>query len=204
MTTLVFALPSGSPGAAVLGFATEIKNYTAGHTKDQQCLGFFGEAGVSASIGVGSYNNSTYRTDDGGADGGRGINNKYITSNTISIDGGTSTSLPVAAASGSLLISVSGIGSSVQTQNARLYSFQMTASSGVQDLTAADAMTIYMAETDLDTAWTDVSSDASNYLSFDNHDNGAARHDFYASISVKPNTTGTKKTWGLFFSAEYF
>jgi hypothetical protein len=202
--TVIFALPSGSPGAAVLGFATEIKNYVAGKTGDQQVLGFFGEAGVSASIAVGSYNDSTYRTDHVGTDGGRGINTKYASSSTVQIDGATAASLPISEASGCLLISVSGIGSSVQTQNVRLYSFQMTSASGVQDLTAADNMTVYMAEINTDTAWTNASADGSNFVSFNNHTTQADRHDFYAAISVNPTTTGTKKTCGLFFSAEYF
>jgi len=204
MTTVVFCLPSGSPGADVLGYATEIKNYTAGHIGDSQCLGFFAENGVAGSVAVGSYQNSTYRTDGAGADHGRGINCKYIDANTVCIDGATNSALPSVAASGSLLIAVSGIGSSVQTQNAYLYAFQMTATSGVQHLTAATNMTIQMAEIDVDTAWTNVSSDGANYLSFNAHTSASSRHDFYAAISVRPNTTGTKSSWGLFASFEYF
>lgn len=204
MTTLVFALPSGSPGADVLGYATEIKNYTAGATKDQQVFGLFGAAGPGASVAVGSYQDSSYRVDDGGTDGGRGINNKYVDANNIIIDGAASDSLPQAAASGSLLISVSGIGSAVQTQNVKLYSVELSAASGVQDLTAAENMTVQMAEINIDTAWTDASADGSNSLAFNNHTATAARHDFYAAISASPLTTGVKKTWGLFFSAEYF
>ena len=204
MTTVVLALPSGSPGADVLGFATEIKNYTAGNTGDSQCIGFFAENGVAGSVAVGSYQDSTYRTNGAGADHGRGINCKYIDANTVCIDGATNSALPSVAASGSLLIAVSGIGSSVQTQTARLYSFQMSSASGVQDLTAATNMTIQMAEINIDTAWTNVSSDGSNYLAFNNHTVVATRHDFYAAISVKPDTTGSKSSWGIMFSAEYF
>jgi len=152
MTTIVFALPSGSPGADVLGFATEIKNYTAGATKDQQVLGFFGASGPGSSVAVGSYQDSTYRVDDGGTDGGRGINTKYIDANTVSIDGANNDTLPSPAGSGCLLISISGIGSAVQTQNVKLYSCEFTASSGVQDLTAADNMTVQMCEINIDTA----------------------------------------------------
>ena len=204
MTTLVFALGSGCPGADVAGFATEIKGYTAGATGDSQCLGFFAAGGPGNSVAVASYQDSTYRTDGAGADHGRGINCKYIDANTVLIDGAANHTLPSVAASGSLLIAVSGIGSSVQTQNARVYSFQMSAASGVQDLTAADNMTIQMAEIDVDTAWTDVSSDGSNFLTLNNHSVAADRHDFYVAISVRPDSTGTKSAWGIFGTFEYF
>lgn len=195
---IVFALPSGCPAGAA-----EIQNFVVGAAADAQVLGFFGSAGPGNSISVGSYQDSTYRTTDGGADQGRGINVKYIDANNVSIDGADNSALPVAAGSGTMTISLSGV-SSVQTQNAALYSFQMDASSGVQQATAADNMTVQMCEINIDSAWTDVSSDGSNSVSFNNHTTAATRHDFYPGISARPNTTGTKKLWGFFFSVEYF
>jgi hypothetical protein len=80
----------------------------------------------------------------------------------------------------------------------------MDAGSGVQIGTAAVDITIQMCEVDIDSSWTDTSSDGTNFVAFNNHTAAATRHDFYPAISLKPDTTGIKKAWGLYFTVEYF
>lgn len=196
MTTTLH-MPSGSPG----GFTT-ISFITPGHTEDASFLGFFGTGGPGNSVAVGSYQEETWRTDKLGNDEGQGLNNKFVNSTTIEISGVTRT-LPLAAPSGSLVCRLVTV-SSVQTQNTRLYAVNLNASSGAVLNEAPDNITTKLAEIVDDSTWTDASSDGANFLTFTNQTVTSTQHDFFASVSVKPDTAGTKSTFGFHFQVEYF
>jgi len=196
MTVALF-MPSGSP----VGFVA-VSFITPGHTQDASFLGFFGSGGPSNSVAVGSYQEETWRTDKLGNDEGKGLNNKFVNSTTIEISG-VSRSLPLAAPSGCLVCRLT-TGGDVQTQNGRLYAVNLNASSGATLGEAPDNITTQLAEIVDDGTWTDVSADGTNFLTFTNKTVTTDQHDFFAAVSVKPLTAGTKSTFGFHFQVEYF
>lgn len=195
--TVALYMPSGSPAGFV-----QITFITPGHTQDPSFLGFFGTGGPGNSVAVGSYQEEIWRTDKLGNDEGQGLSTKFINSTTIEMSGVQRT-LPVAAPSGCLVCRLT-TGSDVQTQNTRLYAVNLNAASGAILNEAPDNITSKMAEINDDSTWTDVSTDGANFLTFTNHTVTTDQHDFFAAISLKPDTAGTKSTFGFHFQVEYF
>lgn len=195
--TVSINMPSGSPA----GFVA-ISFITPGHTEDPSFLGFFGAGGPGNSVAVGSYQEEIWRTDKLGNDEGQGLSTKFINSTTVEMSGVQRT-LPLAAASGAVVCRLV-TGSDVQTQNTRLYAVNLNASSGAIIGEAPDNITTKMAEIVDDNAWTDASTDGANFLTFTNQIVTADQHDFFAAISLKPDTAGTKSTFGFHFEVEYF
>lgn len=158
----------------------------------------FSGSTFGSAITVGSFNDGTFAGNgDPGTTQGTMNNNKYLTSNTISINGGGSESLNdtnLTANECTLKVNFSH-GSSVTTSSAFFYCYDSTTTT-----TEAVGVDVYAFERGASaTAWTLVNDDSGNIggnnsgerLSLADQTT-ATSHDFYVAVSVSPESVGAK------------
>ena len=151
----------------------------------------FAAATFNSPITVGSYNDSTHvETSVGGnkSSGNTPKSSKYLTSTTVSINGGASQNLnTVTTANSPIKINFSH-GTSVATTAAAFYAYDGTTTSAVPT-----EVTLWAAEQGNST-W--VGAEGSGAALALNDQAANTSHDFYILASVSPDTVGlkTKKT----------
>lgn len=222
MNTLTFFAPSGSPASSNHSSLVVIQQLTPpGNTSGANRVGFFGNGGpegVPFAVIVDRYQDKTYITNMSGTNlgkvnfgfpgSGQLINNKYISSTTVSVSGLASTSLTnVTAASGTVLIRFNPSGAaSVRTQNAILYTVALNASSGVDNITTlVTNLKMQCYEPEADSSWTQTAGAGaiSNQMGFNDHNTAGIVHDFFVGLSCSPETTGERNNFGFFMVVEF-
>ena len=139
-------------------------------------------------IQVGSYNDKTHVRTSGGTDKSASNsphNTKYLTSTTMSLNGGASANLStLTTANSPLKITVS------ESVNITVTGVKMYAYDGTTTTNAPSGMNVYLAEQG-DTAWVQAHGSGSA-LELDDHSTAATSHDFYVAISASPTSVGVK------------
>lgn len=147
----------------------------------------FAGATFDSAITVGSYNDSTHVESSVGAndsDGNTPHNSKYLTSNTVSIDGGGSESLSgVTTGNCPLKINFSH-GSAVAVSNHVVYAYDGSTTTAVPT-----GVTFQIAEQG-DANWTNAEGSGAALSVADSGSNTS--HDFYFLISASPESVGEK------------
>lgn len=209
----------------------EIENFAIGIGQSPNRIGFFGSAGApNSAVIVGQYQDTTYRTNDQGAEFGEMINAKFVGGTVVDLSG-TLTDGPmfgssfdvadVPNTSGTLLCRfVEPNGTLVITQQATFRAVDFGApgpaagdptgsASGVPDLTdLADGITVQaaqLADTDGDagdSAWSEISSGGAA-LSLADQSAEANIHDFHLLISATPLAAGRKVDFGYVLQLEF-
>lgn len=139
------------------------------------------------NVVVGSYQDSTHisdNTDTHRCTTNHVHNTKYLTSSTVSIDGASSSALPVATGSCGLKFNFSDP-SSVATSSASFYAYD-----GTTDATAMAGVTFQAAEGGQSSSWV-AANGSGSALSLANQ-SAATSHDFFVATSVSPSSTGAK------------
>lgn len=222
MNTLTFFAPSGSPASSNHSSLVVIQQLTPpGNTSGANHVGFFGAGGpegVPFAVIIDRYQDKTYITNMSGTNLGKGplgfpasgqlINNKYVSSNTVSVSGLAATSLiNVTPGSGTILVRFVPSGSvSVRTQNAILYTVALNASSGVNNVSSVvTGLKMQCYEPGADAAWTQTAGAGAvdNRLLLDDHNVAATRHDFFVGLSCSPEAVGQRNNFGLFMVIEF-
>ena len=139
-------------------------------------------------IQVGSYNDKTHVRTSGGTDKSTSNsphNTKYLTSTTMSLNGGASANLStLTTANSPLKITVS------ESTNITVTDIKMYAYDGTTTTNAPSGMNVYLAEQG-DSSWTQAHG-SGNALTLNNHSTAATSHDFYVAISASPTSVGVK------------
>jgi hypothetical protein len=152
----------------------------------------FAGSTFDSAITVGSYNDSTHVESSGGADDSSGNsphNSKYLTSSTVSIDGGASESLS-GVANGSCPIHINfSHGSAVAVTGHSFYAYD-----GTTTTNAPTGVTFYAAEQG-DASWTNAEGSGSAVSVTDSA--SATSHDFYLLVSASPSSVGEKTAFKL-------
>lgn len=217
MNTLTFLAPSGAPASGTI-----IQQLTTpGNTSGANFLGFFGTGGPQGApfaVIVDRYQDKTFITNMSGTNlgvapwglraSGQLINNKYLTSNTVNIDGGGSVAIStVPINSGTVLIRFVPSGSiAVRTQNATLRAVILNSTSGVDNVTSVvTGLKVQGFEPINDSAWTQMAGVGAidNQLQFNDHNSSLAQHDFFACLSASPEAVGQRNNFGFFMIVEF-
>ena len=139
-------------------------------------------------IQVGSYNDKTHVRTSGGTDKSASNsphNTKYLTSTTMSLNGGASANLSTLTTGNSpLKITIT------ESVNITVTDIKMYAYDGTTTTNAPSGMNVYLAEQG-DSSWTQAHG-SGNALTLDNHSTAATSHDFYVAISASPTSVGVK------------
>lgn len=159
----------------------------------------FANATFDSAITVGQYNNSTHVESSTGTDlssGNSPKNSKYLTSSTVSINGGSSESLSgVTTTNCPLKINFSH-GTSVITYDAVFYSYDGTTT------TAAPTDVTFQAAEQADTNWTNAEGSATP-VTITNHSTPATSHDYYLLVSASPESVGLKSAFKVRIELTY-
>ncbi len=190
-------------------------------------LGFFGDDGFSAPVTIGSYQGRTFVSNASGTlENFECNNNKYIAPSSL-VHGQTGsgillTELPNELATINIRFTH---GANIYVQLPKMYIYDGTSNGNVNKVTPPTGMAFYGAEiihpgniqTDVgngDTAWIDLSTSGSNWLSLTAspgrlgvRDGGPVpilsnRHDWYIALSCSPTQLGNK-LFGIFIELEY-
>ena len=139
-------------------------------------------------IQVGSYNDKTHVRTSGGTDKSASNsphNTKYLTSTTMSLNGGASANLStLTTANSPLKITIS------ESTNITVTGVKMYAYDGTTTTNAPSGMNVYLAEQG-DTSWK-LAHGSGNALVLNDQTTPATSHDFYVAISASPTSIGTK------------
>lgn len=149
--------------------------------------GTFGSA-----ITVGAYNDSTHVESSVGADDSSANtphNNKYLTSNTVSLNGAGSSSLSAAATSACALKINFADAASVTTTSHIFYAYDGSTTTAVPT-----GVTFYAAEQG-DANWTNAEGSAAAVTITD--DTASTSHDYYILMSASPESVGLKTAFKL-------
>lgn len=217
MNTLTFIAPSGAPASGTI-----IQQLTIpGNTSGANFLGFFGTGGPEGTpfaVIIDRYQDKTFITNMSGTNLGKApwglrasgqlINNKYLTANTVNINGGGSVALStVPINSGTLLIRFVPSGSiSVRTQNAALRAVILNSTSGVDNITSVvTGLKVQGFEPINDSSWTQMAGAGAidNQLQFNDHTVAQTQHDFFACLSASPEAVGQRNNFGFFMIIEF-
>ena len=161
----------------------------------------FSGSTFGSAITVASWNDGTFAGNgDPGTTQGTMNNNKYLTSNTISINGGGSEALNdtnLTANECTVKVNFSH-GSAVTTSTAYFYCYD-----GTTTTTEAVGVDVYAFERGVSaTAWTSVNDDSGNVGGNNSGERlsladqtSATSHDYYVAISVSPESVGAKTSF---------
>ena len=148
----------------------------------------FSDGTFGHPIQVGSYNDGTHVRTSGGTDKSASNsphNTKYLTSTTMSLNGGASANLStLTTANSPLKITVS------ESVNITVTGVKMYAYDGTTTTNAPSGMNVYLAEQG-DTSWK-LAHGSGNALSLNDQTTAATTHDFYVAISASPTSVGVK------------
>jgi hypothetical protein len=158
----------------------------------------FAGATFDSAITVGSYNDSTHVESSVGANDSSGNsphNTKYLTSSTLSLDGGASSAVSaLTTANCPLKINFSDA-SSVTTTSGKFYAYDGTTT------TNAPVGVTFQAFEQGDSAWTNAEGSA-NAVTI-NDDTAATSHDYFFGISASPESVGEKTSFKLRIELTY-
>ncbi len=148
----------------------------------------FSDGTFGQPIQVGSYNDGTHVRSSSGVDDSASNsphNTKYLTSTTMSLNGGASANLNTLTTGNSpLKITVT------ESVNITVTDIKMYAYDGTTTTNAPSGMNVYLAEQG-DSSWTQAHG-SGNALTLDDHSTAATSHDFYVAISASPTSVGVK------------
>lgn len=145
-------------------------------------------ATYGTNVPVGQYQTSTHIADDNDVHRCTSVhvnNTEYLDGTHTSINGGSSTSLPIPHASCSFLFTLTD-DSAVQTSEASFYAYD-----GVSDDNPFLGITIQAVEGDVSTHWVGANGAGSALTLGDQTSN--TTHNFYIGISLAPTSNGTKE-----------
>ncbi len=188
-------------------------------------LGFYGDSGFAASIAVAAYNGRTFIADSAGAtQGPEGNNVKYLNAGS-GILGQTGSGIGLAAIpnyQSTLNIHFTN-DSAVKIQNAYLYAYdRVSKNNSPSGVTFKAAEIIHPNTTQSntgsgDTTWSTIAgtgvalslcpSPGVSGLTAGNGSNGnvaSTVHDWFAAISVSPDSIGSKTQSGILVELEYY
>lgn len=219
-----FFAGSGAMGSTVAslyaaGRATpnlEIFNLEAGADGSPNRMGFFGAAGApNSAVIVGQYQDRTFRTDALGADLGQMINVKFTGASAAEVSGVSLTQTghtldTIPQESGTLLCRFTEPnGTAVVTQQATFRAVNLTAASGLPDISdLATNITVraaQLADNDGnagDASWSEISSGGSA-LSLADQSTETAIHDFHLIVSGSPAVAGRKTDFAYYLQLEF-
>lgn len=144
--------------------------------------GLFGD-----NINVGAYQDSTHLSDAADIHRCSTVhvrNTKYLTGTTVSLDGASSSALPIPASRCALKFNFSDA-ASVATSNAKFYAYD-----GVTDVQPVSGVLFQAAEGAVGVNWITANGSASALALADQA--AATSHDFYVALSMSPAATGVK------------
>lgn len=148
----------------------------------------FSDGTFGHPIQVGSYNDGTHVRSSSGVDDSASNsphNTKYLTSTTMSLDGGSSANLStLTTANAPLKITITE-SVAITVTDIKMYAYD-----GTTTTNAPSGMNVYLAEQG-DSSWTQAHG-SGNALTLDNHSTAATTHDFYVAISASPTSVGVK------------
>lgn len=217
MNTLTFLAPSGAPASGTIIQQLD----PPGNTSGANYVGFFGAGGpqgVPFAVIVNNYQDSTYITNVSGfnlgvepfgiRESGQLLNHKFLTSNTVNLDGTGSIELSgVPRESGTLLIRFEPSGTTeVRTQNTLLRTVVLNSSSGINDTTTVvTGITVQGYEPGADNTWTTTAGNAAidNRLFLQDRNDTELIHDFFVSLSASPEAVGERSNFGFFMIIEF-
>lgn len=158
----------------------------------------FAGATFGSAITVGSYNDSTHVESSVGANDSSGNsprNTKYLTSSTLSLNGGASSNVgDLSTANCPLKINFSH-DTSVKTSNGILYAYDGTTT------TNAPTGVTFQAFEQGDSAWTNAEGSGSAVTI--NDDTASKSHDYYFGISASPESVGEKTAFKIRIELTY-
>ncbi len=177
-------------------------------------VGFYG-ASFGTSVRISEYQSSTYVTDSTGvSNDGALSNNKYISANNISVQGGGSELLSEITVEETTLRIRFTNDSAVQLQNTSFRAFDRvaianspsgvtvqafeasTTTSGVLDTASASGV-----NANGDSAWTEIAG--ATDLDLIDHPWESSNHYHYVGLSVSPDSIGQKTKLGWYYETEY-
>lgn len=153
---------------------------------------FAGAGGFNSKITVGAYNDSTHVKTSGAANKSSANtprNNRFLTSNTVSVNGAGSTALNATSNANCALLINFADAASVVTESAIFYAYD-----GTTPATAPTGVTFKAAEQG-DTNWTDAEGSGSPVTLTDQA--ASTSHNFYIQASVSPDSVGLKSAFTL-------
>ena len=145
-----------------------------------------------SAITVSSYNDSTHVESNVGADDSSGNtphNNKYLTSNTVSLNGAGSTSLSATTEAACALKYNFAHGSAVAVTGHTFYAYDGTTT------TAVPTGVTFQASEQGDANWTNAEGSAAAVSITDSA--SATSHDFFLQVSASPESVGEKTAFKL-------
>lgn len=174
-------------------------DWTTFDISDTNLLKFAG-ADYDDKVVVGEYNDSfhirTSSGDDSDACGSPHLTNlKYLTSSTVSIDGGSSVDVDTVLTTECIRIQFTH-GSSVAIENAIFYVYD-----GTTTTTPPTGVTFQAFEQG-DTSWTNAEGSASA-VDLDNK-SSSTEHNFYIGMSASPSSTGEKTNFAGRIELDYY
>lgn len=198
-------------GKATIGL--EIFNIEAGATHSPNRMGFFGVNGApNSAVIVGQYQDRTHRTDAVGSDLGQMINAKFTGASTVEHSGvpfaGGFSNIP--RESGTLLCRFTEPNNTaVTTTNGTFRAVNLTAGSGVPDISDLASNVVIKAAQLQDTAgnaadatWSTISSGGAA-MSLADQSLSAPVHDYHLLVSGSPSIAGRNISFGYYVQLEF-
>ena len=198
----------------------EILNLVAGDKSSPNRMGFFGSNGApNSAVIVGQYQDTTFRTNDVGAQFGEMINVKYTAATTATVSGTLGTGAMfgnnfaianLTNISGTLLARFrESNNTAVITQQATFRAVNLTSTSGMPDVTdLATGITVQAAQLQdtsggaANSTWTLISSTGAA-LSLTDQSLETHIHDFHLIVAGSPTAAGRKTNFGYFLRLEF-
>jgi hypothetical protein len=191
-----------------------------GNTSGANHVGFFGAGGPEGTpfaVIVDRYQDKTYITNTSGTNlgadpfglpgSGELINHKYVSSSTVNVSGlGETALINVTSESGTLLVRFESTVGEVQTQNGIVYTVNLNASSGVDDVSSVVTnLKVQGYEPTVDSTWTQMAGAGAidNRLLLLDRNTAEVIHDFFVGLSASPETVGERSDFGLFAVIEF-
>jgi len=156
-----------------------------------------GDFGVP--IVVSEYNDGTYVRSSGGTDQSSGNtphNSKYLTSSTVSINGGASASLNTVTTGNCPLKITLTNDTNITVSDIEMFGFD-----GTTPANAPSGVTLYLAKQG-DTSWTQAAGSSAT-ISYADSSTPATSHNFYGLASLSPSSVGEKTDMAIRFSFTY-
>ena len=148
----------------------------------------FSDGTFDNPITVSSYNDGTHVRSSGGADSSDGNsphNSKYLTSSTVSVNGGASANLDTVTTANCPIKITVGESTNITVTDISLYAYD-----GTTTTDAPVGMTVQLAEQG-DSTWTQAHGSGSA-LSISDSSTPAEDHDFFVLASASPTSVGVK------------
>jgi len=159
----------------------------------------FAKATFDSPITITEYQDTTHVESSTGVDlstGNSPKNSKYLTSSTVSIDGGSSEALSGVSTSNCPVKINFSHGTSVITYDAIFYSYDGTTT------TVAPVGVTFQAAEQGDASWTNAEGSTSA-VTIANHSTPATSHDYFLLVSASPESVGEKTDFSVRIELTY-